>query len=127
MRVMIDQQFLRVTSTITQADLEAAATFAPSALTAKDDKGNHLYAVTAGERPELKENYVQFNGKTQEGYLTCSMIIPMIEDSEERLDAVKINFGKQLAALQKYEGIIKDQIAAATSVIEDAFNNVELR
>ena len=127
MRVMIDQQFLRITSVITQEDIEAAFTFAPNSLKAKDEKGNHLYAVTVGDHPEIKENYIQFNGKNQEGNLTCSLVIPMIEDTEERLSTIKSTFGKQLANLQKFESVIKDQIAAATSVIDDVFTNVEMR
>lgn len=123
MNIRLTGQHVTIASSITKAELEDALIFAPRALKVFEER-NELYGISVGDEVILNPKHVKFNGYNADGNLTISFTEPMLNEPERRLEIFKQEHGLALAALSKFEDIIKAQINDAVHAVDAALESV---
>lgn len=115
-----------VVTEVTTNELELLTTFAPEALTLKED-GEPIFAIAKDEVASISKNGIVFTSTNRDGFAYVTSVFPEANlSTEEKLDYIKKNLGKALLLLNRLEEQVSDAVIDLNSELDAVENCIEL-
>lgn len=114
-------QALVMTSSITSKDYDRVASFKPSALELKDEKGNVEFKVASNCYASIGNYGIGFDAENKDGYLQITTM-SMTETKEDIIE----NYAVVLAKLNKIEAQVAAALEEVNTLFEDVSGSIEV-